>query len=143
MQPHKLRSSGGRWMMEWLSMLQQFDSFLIMFFGGGFSFLTGLIWKQLKNRNVIRQKEQELRKEEKELVDSRLKALEFSNVAILHNKIYRQCAEHLEEGFISIDDLDDLGYLFKAYKSLGGNGTGETLYNKVSNLPNKKLKVGI
>lgn len=123
-------------MMEWLVKLQEFNSVLILIFGGGFSFFGGLIFSQLKKRTAIRF-------EEKELVNKRLKALEYSNVAILHNKIYRQCAEHLEEGFISIEDLDDLGYLFKAYKSLGGNGTGETLYNKVSNLPNKKLKVGI
>lgn len=117
--------------MEWLDKVQELNSVLLLFFGGGISFFLKEFLKQLKERN-------ELLLAEKELVNTRLKTLELSNVAILHNKIYRQCADHLDAGFISIDDLDDLGYLFKAYKSLGGNGTGETLYNKVSALPNKK-----
>lgn len=117
--------------MEWLDKLHEFNSLLILIFGGGISFFMKQFLNQLKRRN-------DLLLAEKELVNTRLKTLEFSNVAILHNKIYRQCADHLDAGFISIDDLDDLGYLFKAYKSLGGNGTGETLYNKVAALPNKK-----
>ncbi|MDT2824341.1 hypothetical protein [Vagococcus lutrae] len=121
--------------MEWFSKLQEINSILILIFGGGFSFFGGLIVRLLIKRT-------EIRAEEKELVNKRLKSLEYSNVAILHNKIYRQCADHLSDGFISIDDLDELGYLFKAYKNLGGNGTGETLYNKVKELPNIK-KEGI
>lgn len=81
-------------------------------------------------------------KQDKESVDTRLKNLEQANLAMLHNRIYVQCAKHLEEGFISIPDLDDLEYLFSAYKELGGNGTGETLYNKVKALPNIKPKEG-
>lgn len=81
-------------------------------------------------------------KEDKDSVDTRLSNLEKANLAMLHNKIYVQCANHLEEGFISINDLDDLDYLFNAYKKLGGNGTGETLYNKVKALPNIKMKEG-
>lgn len=81
-------------------------------------------------------------KEDKDSVDTRLSNLEKANLAMLHNKIYVQCANHLQEGFISIGDLDDLDYLFTAYKKLGGNGTGETLYNKVKALPNIKTKEG-
>ena len=81
-------------------------------------------------------------KEDKVSVDTRLSNLEKANLAMLHNKIYVQCANHLQEGFISIADLDDLDYLFNAYKKLGGNGTGETLYNKVKALPNIKTKEG-
>ncbi|MFW7373899.1 hypothetical protein [Vagococcus fluvialis] len=81
-------------------------------------------------------------KGDKASVDTRLSNLEHANLAMLHNKIYVQCAKHLEEGFISIADLDDLDYLFNAYKNLGGNGTGEILYNKVKALPNKKTKEG-
>lgn len=79
---------------------------------------------------------------EKETTDKRIRNLEKANVAILHNKIYRQCSEHLTDGFISLADLDDLDYLFSAYKSLGGNGTGEQLYNEVKQLPKFK-KEGI
>lgn len=36
----------------------------------------------------------------------------------------------LEQGWISIDDLENLEYLWRGYRELGGNGTGETLYKK-------------
>lgn len=81
-------------------------------------------------------------KDDKDFVNDELKLLKHANLAMLHNKIYVQCAKHIEEGFISISDLDDLDYLFTAYKNLGGNGTGETLYNKVKALPNIKMKEG-
>ncbi|MGX6991756.1 hypothetical protein [Pseudolactococcus reticulitermitis] len=82
-------------------------------------------------------RQQDKRQQEKELLKSSFLMLKDSQLAILHNKIYTNCGEFLEAGYISIDDLDDLNYLFNAYKSLGGNGTGETLYNKVVALPNK------
>lgn len=84
--------------------------------------------KQAKESRYIKQ----------EQVNQRFENLELAQLAMLHNKIYRQCAEHLEAEYISIEDLDDLDYLFRGYKGLGGNGTGETLYNKVKALPNTK-----
>lgn len=122
-------------MSDFMEMIKQVDAWLFLVFGGGISFFLKLFTNQLQEKNKIR-------KQEKELVEKRLKSVEFANLAILHNKIYRQCSDHLDVGFISIDDLDDLEYLFSAYKNLGGNGTGETLYNKVKNLPNKETKEG-
>lgn len=121
--------------MDFMDFLRQADGWLVLIFGGGFSFFGKLFLDQMKKKNTIR-------REQKEIVNNRLKAVEFANLAILHNKIYRQCAEHLGVGYVSIDDLDDLEYLFRAYKSLGGNGTGEQLYKKVCDLPNKKKKEG-
>lgn len=58
-------------------------------------------------------------------------------VAMLHHEIYDLCNAHLSMGYISTDDFDDLGYLYRSYKALGGNGTGERLYEKVAALPIK------
>jgi hypothetical protein len=113
--------------MDWLAKAEALNAVLTLFLGGGFPLLGSVIIKQFRTQ-----------KNKQDQIDLRLKSLEYSNVAILHNKIYRQCGDHLADGFISIDDLDDLGYLFKAYKALGGNGTGETLYNKVKDLPTRK-----
>ena len=82
-------------------------------------------------------KQQEKKQKEKEILNDFMLLLKNANLAILHNKIYTQCGEFLDAGYICVVDLDDLNYLFNAYKSLGGNGTGETLYNKVVALPNK------
>lgn len=65
-------------------------------------------------------------------VDENLKA---GNVAVLHHIIYANCKEYLDNGYISTGELNDLEYLFSSYKELGGNGTGEILYNKCKNLP--------
>ena len=35
----------------------------------------------------------------------------------------------------TVDDRDNLEYMFKPYKTLGGNGTGEELYNRCLALP--------
>lgn len=69
--------------------------------------------------------------------EQRFKNLEAANVAILHNEIYKQCSQFIEQGEITIDDLDNLEYLWEGYHELGGNGTGELLYNRVKELPFK------
>ncbi|MFZ6624515.1 hypothetical protein ACOXU5_02355 [Vagococcus fluvialis] len=77
----------------------------------------------------------------REETESRFKNLEFANIAMLHDKIYKQCSDFLEQGWISVDDLENLDYLWRGYEGLGGNGTGETLYNKVKDLPNIRKEV--
>ena len=69
--------------------------------------------------------------------ETRFKNLESANIAILHNEIYKQCSYFIEQGEIAIDDLDNLEYLWEGYHGLGGNGTGELLYNRVKELPLK------
>lgn len=76
----------------------------------------------------------------KDQTENRFKRLEYANVAILHDKIYKQCSDFMRQGWISIDDLENLEYLWRGYKELGGNGTGETLYKKVLKLPNLPKK---
>jgi hypothetical protein len=73
------------------------------------------------------------RKHHDRLVDEAL-------VSIEHHEIYQLCNRHLARGFISTDDLDDLGYLYRSYRALGGNGTGEKLYEKVAALPIKNME---
>lgn len=76
-------------------------------------------------------------KRSREETELRFKNLEFANVALLHDKIYQQCTTFINDGWISVDDLENLDYLWRGYHNLGGNGTGEILYNKVKALPNK------
>lgn len=55
-------------------------------------------------------------------------------LAILHNKIYTQGKEYIEQGHISLEDMKDFEYLYDAYHNLGGNGTGTEIYERVKNL---------
>ena len=119
--------------MDFIDKLMEINSIILAFFGIG-------IFGALKSLTKVVINQQSKKQLEKELLNESISLLKNANLAILHNKIYTQCGEFLETGFIAVDDLDDLNYLFNAYKSLGGNGTGEALYKKVAELPNKKGK---
>lgn len=56
-------------------------------------------------------------------------------LAILHNKIYTLGKQHMSQGCISLEDLDDFKHLYRAYHALGGNGTGTEIYERVGALP--------
>lgn len=73
----------------------------------------------------------------KDKTEERFKNLEYANLALLHDKIYTQCSFYIDQGWIAIDDLENLDYLWRGYHGLNGNGMGETLYNKVKELSNK------
>lgn len=68
-------------------------------------------------------------------------------LALLHDRLYQSCSFFIERGFCTIEDRNNLEYLYTPYKALGGNGTGESLYQKCLELPlkadrNKKEKEG-
>ena len=56
-------------------------------------------------------------------------------MALLHDRIYQACSFFLKRGWCSLEDRSNLEYLYKPYKALGGNGTGESLYKKCLELP--------
>ena len=56
-------------------------------------------------------------------------------LAILHDRLYQAYQYYLHKGYCSIDDRDNLDYMFRPYRALGGNGTGEELYNRCLALP--------
>lgn len=58
-------------------------------------------------------------------------------IGLAHDRIYSLCEKYLERGTVSIDELENLDYLYQPYKELGGNGTGERLYEAVNRLPKK------
>lgn len=114
-----------------MNSILEINSFLVAIFGVG---IIGSIVRiyQLWKKSI------EVKEGRQKIIDDRFLKLEKAQIAILHNKIYHQCTTYLDDGYISIDDLDDLNYMYRAYASLGGNGTGEHLYNSVKNLPNRK-----
>ena len=60
-------------------------------------------------------------------------------LGIAYDKILWQCNKHIEQGYISADDYDDLNkYLFVPYHDMGGDGTAEKLMDEVRRLPTKK-----
>lgn len=59
-------------------------------------------------------------------------------LALLHDKLYYLCEKHITAGYITIDELDNLTYLYGPYKEMGGNGTCEHLYNECKALPKRE-----
>lgn len=60
-------------------------------------------------------------------------------LALLHDRLYRLCQSYIKQGYVTIDQLDNLMYLWQPYERLGGNGTGKKLYDQVLQLPLKEV----
>lgn len=65
--------------------------------------------------------------------DAKTKAI----LALLHDKLYYLCEKHIQAGVISVEELENLTYIYEPYDELGGNGTCEHLYNECKKLPKK------
>jgi hypothetical protein len=109
-----------------LDKLLEINSVLVALGAGSFISLFVRVFKQLKSQ--------------REKTEERFQRIESANLALLHDKIYQQCSHFLEKGWISVDDLENLEYIWNGYRSLGGNGTGEHLYHKVIALPQKPIR---
>ena len=60
-----------------------------------------------------------------------MNAMSYGLLALLHDNVFQSCMYFINKGSISCDELENLEYLYKGYSRLGGNGTCETLMNKV------------
>lgn len=53
-----------------------------------------------------------------------------------HHEILEVGQNYINRGWVTIQELDDFNhYLYVPYRKLGGNGTGESIANKVNSLP--------
>lgn len=59
-------------------------------------------------------------------------------LALLHDRLYNIGEMYIMSGYITFDEFDNLAYLYKPYKDLGGNSTGDDVYEKCKNLPRKQ-----
>ena len=69
--------------------------------------------------------------------DKTIELLKEADIALLHDRIYKQCKAALRDGEISADDFHNIDCLVKPYFDLGGNGTAHKLWEDVQNLPLK------
>lgn len=67
--------------------------------------------------------------------DDKRDAIEDGLLAVLHDRLYQACRYNIKRNHISIEELDNLKYLYTSYNRLGGNGTGTELYERCKKLP--------
>lgn len=63
------------------------------------------------------------------------KLIEAGMLAILHDRLYQLGREYIERGWITLEELKNMEYLYNSYHDLGGNGTGTEIWERVKNLP--------
>jgi hypothetical protein len=68
-------------------------------------------------------------------INSRFDIIVDALLSISHDRLYQACMFYITTNQITVEELSNLEYLFKGYTSLGGNGTGEELYKKCTDLP--------
>ena len=56
---------------------------------------------------------------------ARTDAINAGVLALLHDRLYQACTFYLKRKYCTLEDRDNLEYMFRPYKALGGNGTGE------------------
>lgn len=116
--------------------MKALNDFLTAFFGLGLGsiFILGLknvfhVIYKIVNKKYTKDKE------ELENMKKQLSTFEVAMKALAHDKIYKLTDDYIERGWVTLDELDNLEYLYTAYRGLGGNGTGEKRYNRVQRLP--------
>ena len=112
-----------------IDLLNQLNGAIALIFGFGLS-------QGLRKFNKWRKKDVTTVEKKVNNIESIVDGLVKSSLALSHDKLYTYCTNYINRGYITVGELDNLEYLFTSYKSLGGNGTGEHLYNEV-----KKLKI--
>lgn len=69
--------------------------------------------------------------------DKRAQGLIQAQKASLHNQLWNKSEVYLKRGWIDVGELSNFEIMYHAYKDIGGNHTGDTLHDKVKDLPVK------
>lgn len=131
-----------------MDILNQINDFFRQYFGagliGGIIFAGRQFWKlyqEIKKRN---DQLDELLKGQVEL-DSRLEIIEEqgnlrqeASLASLHDRIYSGYEVILRRGYVTMKELNNMEHLWKAYSGLGGNGTGQKMYDRITQMEIRK-----
>lgn len=64
-------------------------------------------------------------------------AMKDGVLALLHDRLYQVCSYYIHQGEISLPEVKNIEYIYRGYHTLGGNGTGTELFERVKEL---KLK---
>lgn len=112
--------------------LVEFNEWLNTFFKMGLGSVVIIIVKSTYTyikKTYLREKERD------QLVETEIGSLKKALLALEHDTLYKLANYYIERGYITVDELDNLRYIYESYTSLGGNSTGSYLYEKCLALP--------
>lgn len=131
-----------------MEVIDQINEFFRQYFGVGIIgvlvFAGRQFWKMYKE--LIKRNDQldELLKGQSDL-DERLDTIERqgalrqeASLASLHDRIYSGYEVILKRGYVTMKELNNMEHLWKAYSGLGGNGTGQKMYDRISQMEIRK-----
>lgn len=72
----------------------------------------------------------------------RLTAMEVALRASLYDRLYYLHGKYMQQGWVSVPDLENIAGIYQGYNGLGGNGVGTKLYEDLSKLPSFDPKGG-
>lgn len=55
--------------------------------------------------------------------------------AILHDRLYSAHGYYTAQGYCPLDDKCNIRHIYEPYAALGGNGTGRSAYEDITELP--------
>lgn len=102
---------------------------------GALSVITGLLayaCKKLLDKVEAQNKEVEKQAAAKE---KESEVVRQGVIVTLHMRLYELCQDALDRGYITTEQLRNAEEVYNVYHSLGGNGTGTALYNRMQKLP--------
>lgn len=94
--------------------------------------LLTLNFNKQQRLNESRAKKQEENAAEYKAIANGVKAILWLALEYIYK-------DAMNTGFISIDDLRLADTLYCEYHTLGGNGTGTTIYQRLHDLPNERI----
>ena len=65
-----------------------------------------------------------------------INALRQALRASLYDRLYYLHSKFMQQGWISVQDLENITGIYEGYHGLGANGVGTKLYNDLCTLPN-------
>lgn len=105
-------------------------------FGSGFLQFIQFLIQRNDNKDTTVQDVEEIKSEIQDMNKS-IQAMSDCVKGMAHNTIVHVCKKQIDQGYVTVDELDNVKGIYEPYKRMGGNGTGETYYEEMEKLPRK------
>lgn len=116
----------------------KFNAVFTILFGGS---VSALVWKwreasankKMAIEAAMRERENRIGRTEQGLKDLDFKVT-TTFLTLLHDRIYTMGYEYLKQGYVTWSEFENYQKLWETYSKMGGNGTGEEMFNSVAKL---------